>query len=176
MSQLIDYTYFIGDINLPAQVLTGSNPPIDAYIERYEKEALMNLLGYDLYKAFKAEIDTSPQAFSAVWSGLVSGEEYTVGSYLRKWEGLVNAEKCSLIAYLVYFHYLKDQVTSYESVGAVTGLAENASRAAADGLIVNAWNRYVELRNEAIEYITANLTDYPKLIFQPEEKINTFGL
>lgn len=176
MANLIDYTYFKGDINLPAQLLTGLTPRIDFYIAKYEKEALMSLFGYDLYKDLKSQIDSLPQIFSTKWNAFVRGDEYVMGSYTKKWDGLINDDKSSLLAYYVYYNYLRDNVTSYETIGAVTGLGENSSRVAADGLIIAAYNRYIDLRQEAIEYITANLDDFPLLVFESQPKANIFGI
>lgn len=171
---LIDNTYFIGEINLPSSVLSGNLATIDAYIERYEKEFLKNLLGYDLYKELKAEIED--QTFTEKWDELVNGAEYTIGGYTKKWDGLINSEKVSPIAYYVYYNYLKANIVNYESIGAVSALSENSARVAADGLMINAWNRYVDLYNNAIEFLLVNSESYPKWILTAEEKNNTFGI
>jgi hypothetical protein len=172
MANLIDYTYFIGDINLPVSALSGTPAHIDSYIVRYEKEILISLLGYDLYKTLIAQVAPLPSP----WDGLVNGSEYTLGSYTHLWDGLVNTEKVSLIAYYVYYHYVRDNVVNYESVGAVISQGENSARAAADTLMVAAYNNCVDLFNQAVEYISANQGSFPQWVLDPMVKINTFGI
>ena len=55
-------------------------------------------------------------------------------------------------------------------------MSENSARVAADGLMINAWNRYVDLYNNAIEFLLVNSESYPKWILTAEEKNNTFGI
>lgn len=171
---LIDYTYFTGDITLPDSVTRGATAQIDRYIERYEKEALMLLLGYDLYKALKTEIDSG--TYTAKWDDFVNGAEYSYGNYTLLWNGLVNEDKVSLIAYYVYYQYVRDNVTSFEQVGAVMQQSENAARVSADHLLKNAWNQFVDLYMEAAKYISSNITDFDNWICTSVEKTNTFGI
>jgi len=168
MANLIDYTYFINDINIPAQYLTGTSELISDYIERYEKECLVKLLGYDLYKAVIAD--------QVTYSDLINGADYTIGGYTREWVGLKNAELDSLIAYYVYYHFVKDNVNSLQGVGAVISQTENASRTSPDLLMVKAWNRYIELRETAREFISVNSASYPKWLYTIEHKTNLFGI
>jgi len=65
MAQLIDTTYFIGQISLPGSVLSGTLADINPYIVKYEREALIDLLGYTLYKELKVEIDAA--SYTTKW-------------------------------------------------------------------------------------------------------------
>jgi hypothetical protein len=171
MANLVTAAQFIGDINLPGQVLSGSYATIDSYITKYEKDALIDLLGYDLYKELKAEIDSVPQVFTAKWSALVNGAEFLIGTYLYKFDGLAD-----MVAYYVYFNYLNDNVNNYESVGAVIPAGENSTRTAPDGLMVASWNNYKRRFDVAIQYIIANQSLYPKWITNRPKSINSFGI
>ena len=92
---LIDATYFKNDINLPSE--TYGN--LSGFIAKFEKELLIRLFGYGLYKLINAyNAETSPQRIKDI----VVGKEFTDGDYTYKWNGLVNAEKVSIIAYYVY--------------------------------------------------------------------------
>jgi hypothetical protein len=176
MANLIDKSYFVNDINLPAGVLQGTPAQIDAYIERYEKECLKMLLGYDLYKALKVEIDSSPQVFTTVWDELVNGAEYSNGGYTQKWNGLVNTDKVSFIAYFVFWNFVRDNVTTYESVGAMTAQSENSKRVSADDLITESWNNFVTLYNEAANFIINKQSSYPLWFFTPLKYSSNFGI
>jgi hypothetical protein len=168
MANLIDSSYFINDINLPNNYLTGTGELISDYIDKYEKEVLIKLLGYDLYKLVIA----SPLTYA----DLITGAEYSIGNQLRKWDGLTNSDKDSLIAYYVYYHFVLDQVNSMEGIGAVISQGENSVKTAPDLLLIKAWNRYIDLYNKCVEFLMVNHTDYPTWIYTPEYKNNQFGI
>ena len=171
MANLVTAAQFIGDINLPGQVLSGSLATIDSYITKYEKEALIDLLGYDLYKELKAEIDSVPQVFTAKWSALVNGSEFLIGNYTHKFDGLAD-----MLCYYVYFNYLKDNVNNYESIGAVIPVGENSQRTSPMGLMTSAWNIYRVKFSVAMQYIIVNHANYPLWIAFRPGTINSFGI
>lgn len=148
MANLIDDTYFIGEISLPAQVLTGTLADINPYIVKYERLALIDLLGYTLYKQLKVEIDAA--SYTTKWDRLVNGHEYEINylgeTHLVKWNGLINSDKVSLLAYYIYYYYLKFHVTHTSGLGELVASAENAAKVSASQKMTNAWNRFIELR------------------------------
>lgn len=193
MANLIDKTYFIGEITLPGKVLDGTYADITQFITRYEKEALIDLLGYTLYKALKAEIDSVPQTFTTKWSRLVNGYEYTEDylgdEHTVRWNGLVNTDKVSLLAYYIYYKYVYHHVTHTSSIGEVIASAENANRISVADRLVNAWNRYIELRghwadhlinptayNFLKKYEDDQTNSYDKWLFMGLNRTNTFGI
>ncbi len=178
---LIDETYFVSDISLPGQVLEGTYANITNYISKYERKALINLLGYDLYKELKAEIDAGEYTD---WGGLVNGAEFTTDDgYTVKWEGLINDNKESLIAYFVYVHYMRDNVTHTSQSGEVRQAVENATRLAGAQKVAYAYNRYSELVGgpdnswlapSAYNYLySLDLEDW---VFTRPQNINQFGI
>ncbi len=184
MANLTDHTYFKGDINLPASVLEGNYEVINAYISQYEPEVLKMLLGYDLYKALKVQIDA--ETYSAPWKAFIEGAEYTVDTdYKVKWNGLVNSEKKSFIAYYVFYQYMRDTVTSTSGVGEVLNSAENATRIAAIDKMSYAYNRFVDLYGtlrdgsfipSAYRYLYENESSFDLWLFEPVTKVNSFGI
>lgn len=184
---LIDKTYFTGDINLPSQVLDGDYATITGYITKYEKEVLIMLLGYDLYKELKAEIDEG--VYSTKWDNFVNGAEYIVeyGSetYTVKWNGLVNTEKVSLIAYYIYYQFIRDNVTDTTIIGEVLSQSENSTRVTPADKMVSAYNSFVslygtlndgEFHPSSYRYLYENESDYDKWLFTEVKPINTFGV
>lgn len=85
---LIDRTYFIGEINIPNTHTPAIGGLLDWFIEKYEEQFLKEVLGYDLYTAFKAGllIDPIPQK----WTDLIEGVEYTYNDKTKFWRGLVS--------------------------------------------------------------------------------------
>lgn len=194
MANLIDETYFIGEISLPGQVLTGSLADIDPYIAKYEREALIELLGYTLYKALKAEIDSGPPAvYTDKWDRFVNGHEYEIDylgdTYLVKWNGLINSDKVSLLAYFIYYNYVKFHVSHTSGFGELLQNAENATKSSPSDKMVNAWNRFIDLRGDPSddqinptcynflnEFEDDPTNGYDKLLFTVLRHTNTFGI
>jgi len=193
MANLIDKTYFIGEISLPAQVLEGDLADISPYIVKYEREALIELLGYTLYKDLKAEIDAVPQVFTTKWDWFVNGHEYEIDyigdTYLVKWNGLINSEFLSLLAFYIYYHYLKFHISHTSGIGELLQNAENAAKTSASEKMVSAWNRFIDLRggpsDDQINPTCYNFLDkfeddatngFDKLLFTVLKHTNTFGI
>ena len=183
MANLIDKTYFVGDISLPSQKLDGTLSNIDSYITKYEKEILMQLLGYDLYKDFIAN------PTDARWVEFKDGAEYTVKSgaseYTVKWNGLVNTDLVSLIAYYIYFNYMRDLVTHTSGIGEVLSASENAARITPSDKMVHAWNEHIAIYGKltddaltpsAYRFLKENEDDYDLWIFRTKKTINSFGI
>lgn len=165
---LIDKTYFVADISLPKSEFDN----IQTYIDRFEKPALISLLGYDLYK----KLITTPT--EEPYKSLINGAEYEVvyngKTILVKWNGLKNAEKISLIAYYIYCYYLRSIVSSTQSVGEVKSKQVNSEYANVYGKIMAAWTNFEDLYGSkydskvipsAYNYLTAKSVDFPTWIF-----------
>lgn len=191
MANLIDNTYFFGPISLPGGSLDGDFADIDDYIEQYEKEALIEILGYTLYKALKAEIDADE--YTTKWDRFVNGYEYEIDylgdTHLVKWNGLVNDEKISLLAYYIYYHYVKFHVTHTSGFGELLQKAENASKVSPVQRMVSAWNEYVRLRGDPADseinptaynflnkYEDDETNGYDAWLFKVIKRTNTFGI
>ncbi|MCK5607628.1 hypothetical protein KAR91_37435 [Candidatus Pacearchaeota archaeon] len=191
MAQLIDTTYFVGEISLPARVLTGDFADISPFIVKYEREALIELIGYTLYKQLKVEIDAA--SYTTKWDRLVNGHEYTIDylgdSHLVKWNGLINSELDSLLAYYIYYRYVQYHITHTSSVGEVLNLTENSARISASQKMVDAWNKFVDLRglpndqeinptayNFLNEFEDDETNGYDPWLFEVIRTTNTFGL
>ena len=194
MANLIDSTYFIGEISLPAQVLTGTLADINPFIVKYEREALIDLVGYTLYKQLKVGIEAgSPDYGEVKWKRLITGYEYSIDylgdTHLVKWNGLINSELISLLAYYIYYQYVKYHATHTSGLGELLTNAENASKISPSQKMVNAWNRFIELRGKVSEqevnptcYNFLNefeddaTNGYDPWLFTVKARTNTFGI
>jgi len=89
-----------------------------------------------------------------------------------------------MLAYYIFYHYAKDHNTHTATIGEVMSNAENASKFSPAQRMVNAWNRYVDLRKLSSEvdptaYNFLNEfedADYDKWLFTVIDHINTFGI
>lgn len=156
---LIDKTYFRNSISIPA----GLYSDLDQYIEQYEKEVLVGLLGYVLYSemmtAYKAVAPEIVEDLGAIppvvgvpavvlpekWDRLINGYDYTVNGQSVHWNGLINSDKVSFIANYVFCKYILAKQTEMSAAGATQHLTENAEIVAISGKLTTAWNEFRRL-------------------------------
>lgn len=196
---LIDSNYFVGDILITNKdKITVS---LQSVIDKYEKEILISLLGYELYDLMINDQNTEP------YKSLIEGAEFTMTfdgiEQKLKWEGFKNTAKQSLIAYYVYYKYQDENFIQPSGVGAIQAQAENADIISPYSKMVNAWNEMIALYGyfdnywftssntciiqpdgsrifnnapSAYNYMIANIESFPKWIFTPLRMINHFGI
>lgn len=141
----IDSTYFVGEINIPT--LTGANSnatTLNQAITQYEKEILIELLGYKLYSLLIADC-TDGVPNTQIYKDLVNGVEFDLnyrGEVITlKWEGLVNDAKQSLLAYYTYYKYIEREVTHLSGVGVALTQTIKGTRASSVNKMCTAWER-----------------------------------
>jgi len=140
--------------NAVAQPSIGSNTPtsinqLQAEIDEREDELLLSFLGQaqkaELYDQFESNGDWKPTALQK-WKDLVDGVDFND----KHWNGLrytIGTKKISLIAYYVYFYYLKEDFSTYSTTGIQVAQAENAISQLPNEKQVSAWNRFVNIYN-----------------------------
>lgn len=198
MANLIDSTYFKGEILLTNKTELATD--ISAAIAQYEKEILIYLLGYKLYKQLIATPNVQP------YKSLIEGAEFELTfdgiTQLLKWEGLQNANKESLIAYYVYYKYQERNFVKPSAISTLQPKSEAAEMVSPIMKMTNAWNRMIELYGfipnnwfyngltimhpdgsmvndclpSAFNYLSVNVADFPDWIFTPLRPINPFML
>lgn len=166
---LIDETYFILDINLPA----GQYNDIDAYIERFEPKILERAFGYSLAKDIQAY---DPDEASPALVALVEGAEFVVNDVTYKWRGLINDGKVSLIAYYVYYWQRRSTVTTTTAQGEMARNAENMAAAEYGIKIMAAWDSMLREIDSVYAFIQANEADYPTFRGEVFGSVNAFDL
>ena len=125
---IVDISYFRGALSIP-NIGKDEESFNTNYIERYEKEILIKLLGYDLYKRFTDGLLAAPTAIE--WLQLRDGHTYDViqpdETVLKvRWNGLANIEKDSLIAYYIYNNYVRNNYQQLTGLGVTAQTPENA--------------------------------------------------
>lgn len=149
---IIDESYFINDI-----AIAGTDNPailagLNSSIVKREKEALISVLGYELYEIFIA--NQAVQIYKDILDGKEFSFEFCGKTVTRKWVGLANTEKISLLAYYTYFFYEKDRNEFNSSVGFVKPKVENSVQENPRLKFVNAWNQYVFQKGDFQKVIT----------------------
>lgn len=196
---IIDSTYFEGEILLTNK--TDLSTDITQAINQYEKEILISLLGYELYKL----VDSTPNI--EPYKSLIEGDEFDLTfdgiTQTLKWEGLKNSAKESLIAGYVYYNYMHRNYIKPGAVGTIKPKSENSEIVSPYPKMVQAWNKMIFLYGEtphwwflynsakiikpdgntifnnapsAYNYICANIDNFPEWIFTPLRPINIFGI
>lgn len=198
MANIIDTSFFVGDIEIPNVAQAPIRAKLENSIKLYEKEVLISLLGYPMWKDLQANI-ASP---SGIWDKLINGEEFsftfngeTITTY---WEGLKGLEKKSLIAYYVYFMHRRKEASYMAGVGTeVKADTENSTMDDLHTKLVYVWNEFIKMYGDvcgdmdgfvsnpqhenmepsAYNYILAKAADFTNWKFQPfGGEINRFGI
>lgn len=168
-----DSTYYINEINIPASGFSD----LQQYIDRYEKNVLVGLLGYTLYAEMMSAYAASPSTpLPTKWDRLINGYTYTYGGQTIRWNGLINSDKVSFLSYYVYCQYLKAKQASKSNAGVTQPNNENS--VVVDGIaqFSNSWNNFVKLYYECYDFIIVSPDDYPGIIPIDYQHANIFGI
>lgn len=160
---IIDATYFEGPLQVPQKSETAVTAKLQMYIDRLERKYLEEILGYELYKNFKAALEAGG-VVAPKWTELKDGVEYEdrMGN-LRKWKGFAFTEmttKKSPIANYVYFHYLRDAATAFTASGEKNVSTQNAEAADGASRQCRVWNEMVDWNEDLWEFLYVNQDIY----------------
>jgi hypothetical protein len=152
MPNLIDSSFFVGDINIPNTSKPEVAESLNLFIAKHETELLKQLFGYELWKSYNTDA-TTPRFFS-----LINGED--------DWRGLVyNISldvKGSLIAYYVYWFWMKDKQIWNSGYGTVRPKGDQTEVMPVYLKLMEAWNTFSKQACEFISYIGNNKDIYPE--------------
>jgi len=159
---IIDNSYFQSkDTFIPnviAQPNMQSNTPselsqLQMEIDSREYELLVSFLGTvqtdELLSQFETDGEWKEDALQK-WKDLVDGVD--------NWRGLrftKGTKKISLIAFYVFYYYLGEAYSTFNTTGVQISDSKNAATVSPTQKQVNAWNSFVEMYNG-----TCNGTDY----------------
>ena len=173
---LIDETYFIKELSVPnINEMDADNLTIlTQYVDEFARKLLKDALGYDLFKELDTNITNGVLDAGAPqkWLNFVNGCEYTKDGKTYKWNGLIFTEglhKSSLLAKFVFYHWLKDNVTTITGTGEKSIKSVNADSVNTNQRLVTVWNDFVS------EYQGSN-TRFPTVWYKGATKvIDWFG-
>jgi len=145
----IDESYFINDISIPNLGNDRVIANLDSALNKYEREALISILGYELYDLMNA--DDSSVRFQEIINGADFTFSFEGKTIKRKWLGLANTDKESLIAYYTYYYYVKNRNTIFSGIGNITPDAESADQSTPMLKLVTAYNAYIRIRGNVFK-------------------------
>lgn len=150
---IIDGSYFVNDIYLPqvgrdASTVANNRENLDGFIYDREPEILEMGLGSSLYNEFNGQFTDAEKLREDAdqkWKDLLNGKQYVNGNIEYNWRGLIYeraGRPMSLIAYYVYYWYVKDGVTHTSNLGVVKPEAKNARPADPTHKLTDAWRKF----------------------------------
>jgi len=170
---LIDQTYFNFEINISQ----GAYSDLLAYIDRFEPEILNEILGYDLAALVLAYgPDDSEQRIIDIVEGISFQVDYEGQTRTIKWRGLANEEKISLLAYHVYYRYLRSNVTTNVPIGEVKANSENSVNADLSMKVMDADKRFHNEYEILYLFLANNAAIYPEWVPNEIGRINSHDL
>lgn len=172
---------------------------LTAYIEKYEKKYLVDLLGYELYTLFLADltanVPTTPRfqtIFDALnYEGGSSSEVfYPIGMGYSSYPTLDDQPKecyhtpvfsdgiLKMLKGFIYFEFLKEYGVSVATTGMTVNKNENSEDAGARalGLVEDRFNDSVDSYNVIQAYIRANPSTYPEFKGVSKSKVYHAGI
>jgi hypothetical protein len=165
---LIDTTYFINDIELSTDNLAVK---LQQKINTCEPEILIKCLGFDMYRQFIAALAGTPEQ---KWLDLRDGKEFAIDGIYYNWRGLLNTEKESLIAYYVYYQFIKSP--EYYQSGLRQSNTENSIVVNPRPKQCDVYNKMVDWIEEMDLFIYTNIADYTTYNPTKINKINAFNI
>jgi hypothetical protein len=181
MPNLIDSTFFVGNLNVPNPNTPQVSQRLDWFITRYEQTCLEQILGYSLYKLLLSE-----NSDRMTW--IKTGAEFVDSSgRTEKWKGLIYNTNNSMIAAYVYFYVLESQATNNTGIGIATSDAESGQAFSPGDKMVFAWNMYAVDGRKLISYLWNKKVDgvrlYPEfdsvqasIAIDKTRTLNIFGI
>lgn len=153
MPNIVNQSFFVREINLPNTTKTEVIEKITSYINKYEPQCLLKILGYPLFKLFGTEN-------SQRMTDILDGAEYT-DQYgeLQKWQGLVHDTDISLIANYVYFYIQQSNAAQQTGVATVANKAEAGSAISPAEKMVSAWNFFSTETYSLISFLWMKVDD-----------------
>lgn len=131
---------------------------IQAYIDKYERQYLVKLLGVELFNQFVADLSSNvPQ--TAKYLKIYNPFEYdNVNCYIYISEGMLD-----MIKGFVYYQYLKDLTNNVAVSGNVRPLGENSENVSTlNSMIYTRYNDSVRTYKAIQHYICDFSSDYLK--------------
>lgn len=148
---ILDLTYFHDEIQIAQRSQIDVQDSIKYFIDKYEPEILIRLLGKQLYQDFVVGL----------------GQSTVAQKWLTLKDWLFNSTlKTSPVANYIYTKY--QDFTETKSVGLGNGqsLSENVKVVTPVRNITRAWNEMCNQFQEVHEHIRENIDDYPDYRFR----------
>lgn len=164
MENIINIDYFVGELTIPNLNKDEGDNFETTYINRYQKDYLIKVLGYSMFKDFETAL--SEETPDVKWTNLLNGVDYDViidgETVLTKWNGFTNNDNVSPIAYYVYRAWINKNYAQLTGTGVGVSNKENASNYPLNFKSVSAQNNEIDLTGNLRKYLYSNTYKYIK--------------
>jgi hypothetical protein len=161
---IVDETFFVGEINIPNTSKPEIKNSLTIFIEKYESELLTDLLGKELFNLVE-----DARGDDRIYVLILGTDKYTVDGLVGSWRGLnysygsgVTGQTYSLIAYYIYWWWMKDKQIWGSGVGTSRVKPQNAEVMPIYMKLITAWNKFSEETLELYNFLSANQSIYPE--------------
>jgi len=156
MGVLIVRGDFVGDVKVATNQLTESD--VDSYIAQHEEYYLRELLGIELYKLFKADLNANKipntQIYKDIYDPIVSDD---IGGIKYNSIGMKK-----MITNIVWFFITRDSKVKYTQGGRQINKIETSEEVSYDKADLNRrWNEAVIASRAIQAYIKEKIDIYP---------------
>ena len=152
---IIDSTYFQEDRLIPNVGVGAGKINIDRLIESEVHSLLESVLGYVAYKNLVENLDENGNIKTDTlqkWKDLINGKEYERNDKLYYFKGLkytLGTSKNSLLAYYVFYKWIKQNISQNSGVGGEVVLTtKNAVNVGLTAKLVDTWNKFWTMLGE----------------------------
>jgi hypothetical protein len=133
----------------------GVEDSIDAYIVQYEESILVELLGAELFKLFKADLASQvPQ--DAIYLSIYNAISEDDSSCVRRSLGMK-----SLLLGMIWFEYVRIEIVEHTSTGLKLNDSEISRSSTNPQFVIKRYNESINDVETIQWYIQDNLSDYP---------------
>ena len=172
---IIDYSYFIRELNIPQLSQPSVNEALDLFIEKYEAKFLKEVFGIELAELIQVYLATPEgQPIEERIKSIVDGVEFLYEGKMQVWGGLRNESKITPLANFVFYWYLTDGISFLSQSGEAGMSSENSFKVSSDARLVFVWNEMIELMGSLYKLLENG--DYPEYIpslnFEVQNRFN----
>jgi hypothetical protein len=194
---LVERSYFVDELLIansqdlaPNSNLLGNTKVLNSLIDKYERLALIETLGYDLYSELQtnlelfegAEYQTVKESADQKWKDLVNGCDIEIDDFKYRFDGL--KPRGTFLADYIYCKFMLNDAKNHTGVGMVSSESNNATKVNSTQKIVEVWNGMVDkiMDNPSQSilslyfYLNYKTYDFPKWKPSQIDYINQIGL
>lgn len=154
---IIDKSYFKGDITIAQTEQVQVEEKLNDYIQQYEPEFLLKVLGRDLSTSFNEGIDVgSGEEMEEKWSNILNGANFTYYNHPMTYKGIETD-----IARYVFYHYACDLHLQQTGIGTVKTKGQGSAPATPMFKVLKAWNEMANNVRMLWMLLEANAETYP---------------
>lgn len=163
MENIINIDYFVGELTIPNLNKDAGDDFETTYINRYQKDYLIKVIGYSMFNDFETALTGTPET---KWTNLLNGVDYNVTingeTVLTRWNGFANDNKVSAIAYYVYRKWLNKNYAQLMGTGVGVSDKENSTNYPLIYKSVSAQNNEIDLNGNLRKYLHSNIYKHIK--------------